>query len=146
MCKSSSSAFFTRIKCLSVEMHVFLNFIIMGRGSAPSPHSTPSFFQIKFYFKNVKFYNANQCVPRRHKNSHLSEWATFEKYWYAQEYKAPLFSTSTNFLQPGRKHINILALEMASPGNRHCASCIGALPLPVANSDLYLEGRHLGRR
>ena len=25
------------------------------------------------------------------------------------------------------KYINILALEMASPGNRHCASCIGAL-------------------
>jgi len=25
------------------------------------------------------------------------------------------------------KYINILALEMASPGNRHCVNCIGAL-------------------
>jgi len=25
------------------------------------------------------------------------------------------------------KYIHILALEMASPGNRHCASCIGTL-------------------
>jgi len=24
-----------------------------------------------------------------------------------------------------QKHIHILALEMASPGNRHCANCIG---------------------
>jgi len=29
------------------------------------------------------------------------------------------------------KYTNILALEMASPGNRHCASCIGALSLPI---------------
>jgi len=29
------------------------------------------------------------------------------------------------------KYINILALEMASPGNRHCASCIGALSFHV---------------
>jgi len=29
------------------------------------------------------------------------------------------------------KRINILALEMASPGNQHCASCIGTLSFPV---------------
>jgi len=29
------------------------------------------------------------------------------------------------------KYINILALEMASPGNRHCASCIDALSFPI---------------
>ena len=29
------------------------------------------------------------------------------------------------------KCINILALEMASPGNRHCANCIGALSFPI---------------
>jgi len=28
-----------------------------------------------------------------------------------------------------RKNTNILALEMASPGNRHCASCIGTVPV-----------------
>jgi len=28
------------------------------------------------------------------------------------------------------KLIYILALEMASPGNQHCASCIGTLSLP----------------
>ena len=30
------------------------------------------------------------------------------------------------------KYINILALEMASVGNRHCADCIGALSFPIA--------------
>ena len=29
------------------------------------------------------------------------------------------------------KYINILASKMASPGNRHCASFIGALSFPV---------------
>jgi len=32
------------------------------------------------------------------------------------------------------KYSNILALEMASPGNRHCADCIGALSFPVGSS------------
>ena len=31
------------------------------------------------------------------------------------------------------KYIYILALEMASSGNRHCASCIGALSFPIAS-------------
>ena len=50
----------------SVEMHVFLISLYWGGGSAPSP----SYFEIKFYFKNMKFYDANQCVSRRHKNKH----------------------------------------------------------------------------
>jgi len=29
------------------------------------------------------------------------------------------------------KYIYILALEMASPGNQHCASCIGTLSFPM---------------
>jgi len=29
------------------------------------------------------------------------------------------------------KHINILALEMASPRNQHCVSCIGTLSFPI---------------
>jgi len=29
------------------------------------------------------------------------------------------------------KYINILALEMASPGNQHCANCIGAPSVPI---------------
>jgi len=29
------------------------------------------------------------------------------------------------------KYIIILALEMASPGNQHCASCIGTLAFPL---------------
>ena len=28
----------------------------------------------------------------------------------------------------------MLALEMASPGNRHCANCIGALSSPVGRA------------
>jgi len=31
-----------------------------------------------------------------------------------------------------KKYIDILALEMGSRGNRHCANCIGALSFPVA--------------
>jgi len=51
------SAFFVTINVFdSVEMHVFLNFIILGRGLCPSPDTTPSFLEIKFYFKNVRFY------------------------------------------------------------------------------------------
>ena len=56
------------------------------------------------HFFEIKFYNANQCLPRRHKSKHwITEWATFEEYWYALEYKAPLISTSTSFLQPSPK-------------------------------------------
>ena len=29
------------------------------------------------------------------------------------------------------EYIYILALEMASPGNQHCVSCIGALSFPI---------------
>ena len=32
---------------------------------------------------------------------------TFEEYWYVLEYKAPLFSTCTSFLQPSRDMLNI---------------------------------------
>jgi len=41
--------------------------ILRGGGSAPFPDPPPSFFGIKFYFRNIKLYNANQCVPRRQK-------------------------------------------------------------------------------
>jgi len=36
-----------------------------------------------------------------------------------------------------KKYINIFALEMACPGNRHCATCIGTLPFRIyyANPD-----------
>jgi len=30
-----------------------------------------------------------------------------------------------------KKYIYILALEMASPGNLHCSSCIGILSFPM---------------
>jgi len=30
------------------------------------------------------------------------------------------------------KRIYLLALEMASPGNQHCANCIGTLLFPIA--------------
>jgi len=29
------------------------------------------------------------------------------------------------------KYINILTLEMASSGNRHCANCVGTLSFPI---------------
>jgi len=31
----------------------------------------------------------------------------------------------------------MLALEMTSPRNRHCANCIGALSFPIINGGLY---------
>jgi len=30
------------------------------------------------------------------------------------------------------KHLHILDLKMASPGNRHCANCIGTLSFPIS--------------
>jgi len=29
------------------------------------------------------------------------------------------------------KYIYIIALQMASPGNQHCANCIGTLAFPI---------------
>jgi len=41
-----------------------------------------------------------------------------------------------------KKHIYILALELASPGNKHCANCIGTLSLPIGSSEWYAyDGR-----
>jgi len=37
------------------------------------PRPNPIIFKIIFYFKNLKFYNTNQRVPRRQKNKHQSE-------------------------------------------------------------------------
>jgi len=45
----------------------------------------------------------------------VSEWHLIKLFWYI------LFE----------KCIYILALEMASPGNQHCASCIGTLSFPI---------------
>jgi len=33
-----------------------------------------------------------------------------------------------------KKYIYIIALEMASPGNQHCANCIGTLSFPAQNA------------
>ena len=30
------------------------------------------------------------------------------------------------------EYVNIVALEMAAPGNQHCANCIGTLLLPLS--------------
>ena len=45
---------------------------------------------------------------------------------------------STYFI---RKYIYILALEMASPGNQHCANCIGTLSFPTGCPVLDAGGR-----
>ena len=71
-----------------VEMNVFLDFILLGRG--------------RIFFRILKFYSAYQCVPRRHKSKHWSKWASFEESWYVLEYKAPLISVGINFVQPSR--------------------------------------------
>ena len=81
-------------------------------GALPPSRPTPrQFSKLSFIFENIKFYSANQCVPRRHKNKHLSEWATFEEYWYALEYEALLISRSTNFLQPSPDDIYLLSYD-----------------------------------
>jgi len=38
------------------------------------------------------------------------------------------------------KYIHILALEMASPGNQQCASCIGTLSFPTETHSDTLQG------
>jgi len=40
-----------------------------------------------------------------------------------------------------KKFIYILASEMASPGNQHCASCIGALLFPIEQQHYQLDSR-----
>jgi len=36
------------------------------------------------------------------------------------------------------KYIHILALEMASPENQHCAICIGTVSFSIAKTELVL--------
>jgi len=43
-----------------------------------------------------------------------------------------LFKKSLPYILFG-KYIHILALEMASQGNQHCANCIGTLSFPIAS-------------
>jgi len=99
-------AFFMRIKCLWFSRNACIFYILfylfIYTALPPTQTSPPSFFEIKFYSKKSTFFYSNQCVPRRHKNKHWREWATFKEYWYALEYKAPFISTSTNFLQPSQ--------------------------------------------
>ena len=52
------------------------------------------------FVKNIKFHNANQCVPRTHKNKHWSEWTTFEEkigmHWNTRHHwfqRVPIFFT-----------------------------------------------------
>jgi len=79
------------------KIHVFLNFnILLCR--LPRPH--PNYYlKLNFLSKNLKFYYVNQCVPRRQKSEHWRKWASVEESWYILEYKAPLISVGTNFLQ-----------------------------------------------
>jgi len=37
------------------------------------------------------------------------------------------------------KYIHILALEIASPGNRHCANCIGTLSFFIATATVAID-------
>jgi len=43
------------------------------------------------------------------------------------------------------EYIYILALEMASPGNQHCVSCIGTLSFRIVTRDTVTERMILGR-
>ena len=72
-----------------------------GVGLYPLPRPTPSFFKIDIYFRNQKFYKANQCMSRRHKNT--IKWISeFWRILVRTEING-LTSTSTNFLQPRPK-------------------------------------------
>jgi len=42
-----------------------------------------------------------------------------------------------------QKYIYILALEMASPWNQHCASCIGTLSFRVKSDATFILLQHL---
>jgi len=51
---------------------------------------------------------------------------------------------SVHFITLFEKYIHILALEMASPGNRHCANCIGALLFSMSKSVCLSVCLHVG--
>jgi len=38
------------------------------------------------------------------------------------------------------KYVDISALEMAGPGNQHCANCIGTLSSPTDGKHVYMYG------
>jgi len=70
-------------------------------GALPPSKTHPHhFLKLNYISKILCFTMHNQCVPRRHKNKHGSECATFEEYQYALEYKAPLISTSRAYQFP----------------------------------------------
>jgi len=113
-----------QLKCMHFKISLYWE-----GGYAPSTDPW-FFFKIKFYFKNNKFYTANQCVPRRHKNKHWSESATFEEYWYVLEYKALLISTSINFLQLCRTMLLYLRNTFVAPA------------VPRVFETVHQRGRH----
>jgi len=49
-----------------------------------------------------------------------------------------LFDKIASVFYLKKKSVNILASEMASPKNRHCANCIGTLSFPILS---LLRGR-----
>jgi len=64
--------------------------------TAPTSHY---FLKLNFISKILNFtMQINVYQEGTKVNTEVNE--TFEEYWYALEYKAPLISTSTNFLQP----------------------------------------------
>jgi len=52
------------------DTQVTLPEYVTSATSDPTTDLTLSFLEIKLYFNNIKFYYANQCVPRRQKNKH----------------------------------------------------------------------------
>jgi len=44
-----------------------------------------------------------------------------------------LFDEIASVYFTSKKYIDISALKMASPGNRHCAKCIGTLSFPMTS-------------
>ena len=43
------------------------------------------------------------------------------------------------------KYINILVLEMSSPGNEHCANCIGTLSSPYCSKTYRFGAKDMGQ-
>jgi len=39
-----------------------------------------------------------------------------------------------------QNYIHILALEMAIPGNQHCANCVGTLSFPISTAYILSSG------
>ena len=93
--------------------------------------------------RNLDFTEARDSEWQWHQLGHMQVCTSLQTDNHACTPPLSFFTGRMPFLPPNQQRqstegtsvnlyfINSLALEMASPGNRHCANCIGALSFPI---------------